>query len=310
VPDTINSVVIDIAGETLSAKGTTMKDSGWRAVYDGKSMDEEDETDDHADENSTMLPELREGETFLVKQTRLQSGRTSPPKRYTEAALLTQMEKHGLGTPATRADIIEKLVSSDTIERQGNSLHPTGKGKQLIELAPAELRAPELTARWEAELERIARGQGKPEPFLNGIRQMAEQLVSGVVKSDATYAPHNVSNSHCPDCGTRLLEKKTKRGTILVCPSEDCEYRRSDQKQQSNRRCPQCHKKMLIRDGAKGMYVQCLPCGITEMLNKDSKHINKREQQKLVQRYSKQQEPVGSNLGELLKAAMEERNKS
>jgi DNA topoisomerase-3 len=301
------AVTVSIAGESLFAKGTTVKDSGWRTVYDMQSL-ENDENEEDSEENTTVLPELREGESLTVKTCRIQNGRTSPPKRYTEAALLTQMEKHGLGTPATRADIIEKLVSSDTIERQGNLLHPTGKGKQLIELAPADLRSPELTARWEAELERIARGQGKPEPFLKAIRDMTQVLVTGVKRSEAAYVPHNVSSSHCPDCGTRLLEKKSKRGLMLVCPSDDCGYRRSDEKQLSNRRCAQCHKKMEMKEGKAGRYVQCLPCGITEMVNKDNKHINKREQQKLVQQYGKQQESAGSNLGELLKAAMEKNN--
>ncbi|GGH09769.1 DNA topoisomerase III [Paenibacillus segetis] len=300
------AVTVDIAGEILHAKGTTMKDSGWRAVYDGQAMDEDEDGDD-AEERGAALPELREGEAVTVKKCLVQTGRTLPPKRYTEAALLTQMEKHGLGTPATRADIIEKLVNSDTIERQGNSLHPTGKGKQLIQLAPADLRTPELTAKWEAELERIARGQGKPDPFLVGIREMAQGLVSGVKNSEAEYKPHNVSNSHCPDCGTRLLEKKTARGLVLTCPSEDCGYRRSGEKRLSNRRCPQCHKKMEMKEGKAGLYVQCLGCGITETMNKDSKHINKREQQKLVNQYAKKQESIGSNLGDLLKAAMEKK---
>lgn len=301
------AVTVSMAGETLFAKGMTIKDSGWRAVYDMRSLEDE-EGEEESEESTAVLPELREGESLTVKQCRLQNGRTLPPKRYNEAALLTQMEKHGLGTPATRADIIEKLVSSDTIERQGNQLHPTGKGKQLIELAPKDLRSPELTASWEAELERIARGHGKPEPFLQGIRDMTQGLVSGIKKSDASYMPHNVSSSHCPDCGTRLLEKKSKRGLVLVCPSEDCGYRRSDEKRLSNRRCAQCHKKMEMKEGKAGMYVQCLSCGITEMVNKDNKHINKREQQKLVQQYGKSQESVGSNLGELLKAAMEKKN--
>ncbi|GGG03990.1 DNA topoisomerase III [Paenibacillus aceti] len=299
------AVELEIAGETLHAKGITMKESGWRAAYDAGLL-EGDEDDDEL-ESETALPELKEGETVTVKRCMIQNGRTQPPKRYTEAALLTQMEKHGLGTPATRADIIEKLVNSDTIERQGNLLHPTGKGKQLIELAPADLRSPDLTARWEAELERIARGQGKPDPFLGGIREMAQTLVRGVKNSEASYKPHNVSNSHCPDCGTRLLEKKTKRGLLLICPNEDCGYKRSGEKRLSNRRCPQCHKKMEMKEGKAGLYVQCLSCGITEVVNKDSKHMNKREQQKLVKQYAKQ-EPAGNNLGELLKAAMEKKN--
>lgn len=306
------SVTVEIEGESFYAKGTTVKDSGWREVYGGDYEDDgDDETvDDRSGEHSgKLIPALSEGEKVVVRRCIVKPGRTQPPKRYTEAALLTQMEKFGLGTPATRADIIEKLVSSDTIERQGSSLHPTGKGKQLIELVAPALRTPELTARWEAELERIAKGQGKPEPFIRGIRDMTKELVAGVKGSSAEYKPHNVSSSHCPDCGTRLLEKKTKRGKLLVCPSEECGYKRSGEKRLSNRRCPQCHKKMELKEGKAGMFVQCLGCGITETLNKDSKHINKREERKLVQQYGKQ-ESIGSNLGELLKAAMEQKGKS
>lgn len=301
------AVVIEVNGESLHAKGVTVKNSGWKAVYDGQAI-EDDEGDADSDEEGgiSSLPLLQEGQKVAVNRCVIQNGRTQPPKRYTEAALLTQMEKHGLGTPATRADIIEKLVSSDTIDRQGNTLHPTGKGKQLIELAPADLRSPELTSKWETELERIAKGQGKPEPFLGGIREMAQSLVKGVKNSEASYKPHNVSNSHCPDCGTRLLEKKSKRGLMLICPNEDCGYRRSGEKRLSNRRCPQCHKKMEMKEGKAGLYVQCITCGITETMNKDSKHINKREQQKLVKQYAKQ-ESIGSNLGDLLRAAMEKK---
>ncbi|WP_208915786.1 DNA topoisomerase III [Paenibacillus uliginis] len=302
------SVTVQIEGESFYAKGTTVKDSGWREVYGGNY--EEDGDDDNQDsggsveQSGRLLPELSEGELVTVRRCIVKSGRTQPPKRHNEASLLSQMEKHGLGTPATRADIIEKLVSSDTIERQGSSLHPTGKGKQLIELVAPALRTPDLTAKWEADLERIAKGQGKAEPFLRGIRDMTKELVSGVKGSDAEYKPHNVSNSSCPECGTRLLEKKSKRGKFLVCPSEDCGYKRSGEKRLSNRRCPQCHKKMEMKEGKAGMFVQCLGCGITETLKKDSKHINKREEKKLVQQYGKQ-ESIGSNLGELLKAAME-----
>ena len=81
-----------------------------------------------------------------------------------------------------------------------------------------ELRTPELTARWEAELERIARGQGKPGPFLEGIRSMAKELVSTVKGSKAEYKPHNVSSSHCPDCNARLLEKKGNAASFSYVP--------------------------------------------------------------------------------------------
>ncbi|MGF6356397.1 DNA topoisomerase-3 [Paenibacillus sp. 4624] len=303
------AVTVQVGKDSFHVKGTTVKDSGWREVYGGDYTDDDDErSDDAGDHERALLPDLQQGQTVTLQRCHIKSGRTMPPKRYTEAALLSQMEKHGLGTPATRADIIEKLVSSDTIDRQGNSLHPTGKGKQLIELAAPQLRTPELTARWEAELERIARGQGKPGPFLDGIRSMAKELVSTVKSSKAEYKPHNVTNSHCPDCNAKLLEKKGKRGKFLVCPTEDCGYRRSNEKRLSNRRCAQCHKKMEIKEGKAGLYVQCLPCGITETLDKDKQHVNKREQQKLVKQYAKQ-ESIGSNLGDLLKAAMEKQGK-
>ncbi|MEK4478435.1 MULTISPECIES: DNA topoisomerase III [Paenibacillus] len=303
------AVTVNVEGENFHVKGTTVKDAGWREVYGGDmSSDDEEESADEPAAGSVKLPELREGAAVTIGRCMVRAGRTQPPKRYNEASLLTQMEKHGLGTPATRADIIEKLVSSDTIERQGNLLHPTGKGKQLIELVSTQLRTPDLTARWEAELEKIARGQGKPELFLQGIRSMAQELVTGVKTSGAEYKPHNVSNSHCPECGTRLLEKKSKRGKLLVCPADNCGYTRAGEKRLSNRRCPQCHKKMELKEGKAGMFVQCLGCGITETLDKDHKHVNKREQQNLVQQYSKQ-ESIGSNLGELLKAALEGQKK-
>jgi len=303
------SVVVQVEGEQLHVKGTTIKDAGWREVYGADADDLSDDDNDGDDDDSpVLLPELREGDSVKVQRVNVQKGRTLPPKRYTEASLLSQMEKHGLGTPATRADIIEKLINSDTIERQGNLLHPTGKGKQLIELVAPELRTPELTARWEAELEKIARGQGKPDPFIEGIRKMSKELVTEVKNSSAGYKPHNVSNSHCPQCGTRLLEKKGKRGKMLVCPSDDCGYRRSDEKRLSNRRCPTCHKKMELKEGKAGLYVQCLPCGFTETLNKDHNHVNKKEARKLVEKYAKQESAAVSNLGELLKAAMEQKN--
>lgn len=301
------AITVQVGNDSFHVKGTTVKESGWREVYGGDySDDDDDRADDTSDHERALLPDVQQGQSVTVQRCHIKSGRTMPPKRYTEAALLSQMEKHGLGTPATRADIIEKLVSSDTIDRQGNSMHPTGKGKQLIELAAPQLRSPDLTARWEAELERIARGQGKPGPFLDSIRSMAKELVSTVKGSKAEYKPHNVTNSHCPDCNARLLEKKGKRGKFLVCPTEDCGYRRSAEKRLSNRRCAQCHKKMEIKEGKAGLYVQCLPCGITETLDKDKQHVNKRDQQKLVKQYAKQ-ESIGSNLGDLLKAAMEKK---
>src|SRR5690606_26014677 len=162
----------------------------------------------------------------------------------TEASLLSIMEKHGLGTPATRADIIEKLLHTDTIERKIQRLVPTGKGRQLIELVADDLRKVELTANWEKELERIAKGNGDPKTFRAGIRTQTARFVSQVITSDKEYKPHNLTHSKCPDCGKNMMEMKSKRGKMLVCPDRECGFRRAAEPTLSNKRCPLCRKKM------------------------------------------------------------------
>ncbi|MGZ9583951.1 DNA topoisomerase III [Paenibacillus marinisediminis] len=299
------ALTLAIEGESFNAKGRTMLESGWRQAYDNDWRDDEDEQDQASSEREhERIPRLAVNDKLPVKRLYVHRDRTKPPARHTEATLLTQMEKHGLGTPATRADIIEKLVSSDTIEREGAHLKPTGKGKQLIELVAPELRTPELTAKWERELERIARGEGRSAEFMSGIRTMTQELVSSVKRSEAEYKPHNLTHSHCPTCGSRMMERKTKRGKMLLCSNKECDYKRSAEKQLSNKRCPRCHKKMELKDGKAGKYFQCLPCNIVEKLEASGGKVKKHEERKLVQQYSRQ-ESIGSNLGDLLKAALE-----
>ncbi|MGG4397916.1 DNA topoisomerase 3 [Paenibacillus thiaminolyticus] len=302
------AVTIGMGGEQLHAKGKTVIDNGWKKAYenDWELADDEDDAEE-AGRAEQRLPSLTQGQRLQAKRVLTRRGRTKPPARYTEATLLTQMEKYGLGTPATRADIIEKLVSSDTIERQGSSLQPTGKGSQLINLVSEQLRSPELTAQWERELEQIARGSAQTSAFMTDIRTMTEQLVSEVKRSQAEYKPHNLTSSHCPECGSRLMERKGKRGKWLVCSNKSCEYRRSEEKNLSNRRCPQCHKKMEFKIGKAGKFVQCLPCNITEKLEEGGGRIKKHEERKLVKQFEKQ-EPLGNNLGDLLKAALAKQN--
>ncbi|CAH8718504.1 DNA topoisomerase III [Paenibacillus thiaminolyticus] len=302
------AVTIGMGGEQLHAKGKTVIDNGWKKAYENDwELADDDDDADEAGRAEQRLPSLTQGQRLQAKRVLTRRGRTKPPARYTEATLLTQMEKYGLGTPATRADIIEKLVSSDTIERQGSSLQPTGKGTQLINLVSEQLRSPELTAQWERELEQIARGSAQTSAFMTDIRKMTEQLVSEVKRSQAEYKPHNLTSSHCPECGSRLMERKGKRGKWLVCSNKSCEYRRSEEKNLSNRRCPQCHKKMEFKIGKAGKFVQCLPCNITEKLEEGGGRIKKHEERKLVKQFEKQ-EPLGNNLGDLLKAALAKQN--
>jgi DNA topoisomerase-3 len=303
------TLAVEVAGEMFHASGKVMKESGWKEVYGTEPITESDEGDE--DENTLteqLLPSLSVGDQLTVKRCREHSQHTKPPARYTEASLLTQMEKYNLGTPATRADIIEKLLQTDTIERQANRLVPTGKGLQLIELVVSELRSPELTARWEVELENIAKGKGNMEDFLARIRQQTSQMVAEVKNSSIEYKPHNLSHSKCPECSESLQEIKGKRGKTLVCINRECNYRRSAEKQLSNKRCPQCRKKMEIHTGKSGKYAQCRPCNVIEMLNdQGSIRKQKRGDQKLIQEYSNN-ESLGSSLGDALKAALEKKD--
>jgi DNA topoisomerase III len=287
--------VFDVNGETLSARETVVVDAGFKAVI-GKNDDEPD---------NEQLGALTKGQSFTVKNVEMEQKLTEPPLRFSEADILSQMEKYGLGTPATRADIIERLVETEVVERQNGRFYPTKKGKQLIELVNDELKSPELTARWEKELEAIARGKGNPKSFLQNIRKQTEHLVSEIKKSDRSYRAHNLTGSKCPECGSFLKERTTKEGRILVCSNMECRFRKHKDPKLSKRRCPQCKKRMEIHEGKAGVYFQCRPCNVVEKAEEKKKAVTKREERKLIQKYSQKNESFGTSLGDLLKQALE-----
>lgn len=298
-------VEVLIGDEHFYATGRTVLDLGWKEVY-GPEGKTDQAKEDGAEQN---LPDLKKGDTLQVQQIERRRNLTEPPQRYTEAELLTKMEKHKLGTPATRADIIEKLLQTETIERQANRLFPTQKGFQLAELVADELRSPDLTAKWENELELIAKGKSDAKNFLKEIRNQTSQLVRDIHRSDAQYKPHNLTGSKCPECKENLLEVKTKRGKNLVCPNRECGYKRAAENPLLNKRCPQCRKKMELRTGKAGKFAQCKPCNVVEMLEdqKGRNKTKKREERSLIKQYSRQEE-LGNSLADALKAAMENKN--
>ncbi|MFH7817795.1 DNA topoisomerase III [Neobacillus thermocopriae] len=286
----------DVEGETFTAKEKVIIDLGFKKVL-GK---EETVPEANGEEN------LVKGQAYSVRNVTIHQKWTEPPQRYTEADVLSQMEKFGLGTPATRAEIIERLVETEVVERRNGRFHPTKKGKQLIELVNEELKSPELTAKWEQELERISKGKANPKTFLQKIRRQTEQLVSEIKSSEKTYRAHNLTGSKCPECNSFLKERNTKEGKFLVCSNLDCRYRRRKDPKLSNRRCPQCHKKMEMHEGKAGLYFQCRPCNIVEKAEERKKTINKREERKLLQKYS-QKDDFGTSLGDLLKQALQDK---
>ena len=263
---------------TFHAKGKHVLSQGWKAAYDRNfSLEDEEE------EETQSLPSLQQGQRMRVRSAKVTTGQTKPPARYTEATLLTAMEHpptsqvadkqlrqilqetSGLGTPATRADIIEKLFSAFYIERRGKELVPTSKGIQLVGLAPEPLRSAELTARWEDRLARIAKGQEQDRKFVEEMRSYATALVQEVKASDATYTHDNQTRKPCPQCGKNLLLVHGKRGDMLVCPDRECGFRKSV-KQVTNARCPNCHKKMELWGEGEKQTFACV-CGYREKLS-------------------------------------------
>lgn len=269
-------LTLNVGGNTFATKGRVVKNAGWRAAYDRSfRLDEEEE-------ETQSLPPVQQGQRMKVASVTVTNGKTPPPPRYTEATLLTAMEHpqsqvqdknmkkileetSGLGTPATRADIIEKLFSAFYIERRGKELVPTSKGMQLVELAPKDLRSALLTAQWEDRLARIAKGQERDTKFVEEMRSYAAKLVADVKASDAKYTHDNQTRKACPECGKFLLLVKGKRGEMLVCPDRECGYRKSVT-QVTNARCPNCFKKMELRGEGENQMFACV-CGYREKLS-------------------------------------------
>ena len=231
---------------------------------------------------------------------------TTPPSPLTEAGLLAQMEKFGLGTPATRAEIIEKLVKSELMERTGHALRVTPKGKQLLNLVNKELVSPKLTAKWEKQLEDIAHGKMKSQKFIGDIKNDTKRLVSEVKNSKEDYKDFSLTKKRCPECNSLLKVRKTRDGEIYVCSNPECNYRRRKDAKVSNHRCPQCHRKMLIVEGKNGKYFRCKYDGTTEKMTvgKKSKKMTKHEERRLLKKINQDDEPQESPLALALKAAM------
>ena len=231
---------------------------------------------------------------------------TTPPSPLTEAGLLAQMEKFGLGTPATRAEIIEKLVKSELMERTGHALRVTPKGKQLLNLVNKELVSPKLTAKWEKQLEDIAHGKMKSQKFIGDIKNDTKRLVSEVKNSKEDYKDFSLTKKRCPECNSFLKVRKARDGEIYVCSNPECNYRRRKDAKVSNHRCPQCHRKMLIVEGKNGKYFRCKYDGTTEKMTvgKKNKKMTKHEERRLLKKINQDNEPQESSLALALKAAM------
>lgn len=279
-----------VAGENFTAKGKIMKQPGWQEAYDD--FQEEVSEDDLRDQ---MLPEIKEGSSHLIQSVKVTEGQTKPLAYYNEATLLTAMEKGGLGTVATRADIIDKLFNTFLMEKKDKDIHVTSKGRQLLELVPEDLKKPALTASWEKKLLQISEGKLKKDIFIKDIRGYTEEIVSEIQGGEGKFRHENLTNSKCPQCGKRMLSVKGKNSRMLVCQDRECGYRETVART-TNARCPKCHKRMEMYGKGDAQTFVC-GCGYKEKLSvfqdrrqKEGAGVSKRDVQKYMNKQKKEAE--------------------
>ena len=298
------TITLKIEEETFKATGKQILQEGFKVLYNKNDENEEE------DEDEQILPDLQKGDILPVTKMTLETLMTKPPARFTEATLLSAMENPhkyvevakkdaktlgetgGIGTVATRADIIEKLYNMFYIEKNGNSIVPTSKGKQLIDLVPEELKSPTLTAKWESELEAISRGKVSAKDFVARIKAYSKELVEDVKQSEDKFRHDNLTGKKCPECGKYMLEVKGKQGMLYVCQDRSCGHRENISRF-TQTRCPNCHKRLEIRGEGEGQIYVCTTCTFREKLssfNKKYRSDNKKVDKKSVQKYLKHQQ--------------------
>lgn len=314
------TVTAKIDKESFEAKGKRVLAAGWKEVYGTEEVDE-------------LLPELEKGQELRVLSLTRTEGTTNPPSRFNEGTLLTAMERPaqylghqdkklaktlgetgGLGTVATRADIIEKLFKSFLIEKNGKDLMITSKGKQLLDLVPDELQSPALTAEWEQKLEAIGKGNLSKQAFIEEMKAYADETVKKIKASTKKYKHDNLTGTKCPDCGNLMLEVKNKKGKMLVCQDRECGYRKGKSKV-TNARCPKCKKKLELHGQGDAQTFIC-KCGHREKLSsfneRRKKEKNNKASKRDVSSYMKNQgaeEPVNTALADALAKLNLDQNK-
>ncbi len=232
------TVTLECGGHTFTAKGKTIRKMGWQ-VLENTFRGSLGSRTEPRNEQANALPDLLEGQSLSPSDVSIKEGKTTPPKHYTEDSLLGAMEtagiedmpedaeRKGLGTPATRAGILEKLVALGMIERKGDKktkhLMPTTKGNAMTVVLPAQLQSPLMTADWEQRLKRIEHAQEYPEDFLRDITAMLESLVQTakpVPHADTLFPSGREKLGNCPCCGAAVSE--TPKG--FFCEKRTCRF--------------------------------------------------------------------------------------
>ncbi len=248
---------------------------------------------------------FQKGEKYHLQSLKVNEHETTPPDYFNEGSLLKAMEnpqnyiqlkekKHantlrqtgGIGTVATRADIIEKLFNLNAIESRDGKIKVTSKGKQILDLAPQELTSPLLTVEWEEKLLLIEKGRYNSRHFIDEMKAFTQSIVNTIKNSEQKYKHDNLTTTECPTCGKFMIKVKTKNGQMLVCQDPTCKTKKNVQRK-TNARCPNCKKKMTLFGRGKDAVYRCV-CGHTEtqeqmdkrFKNKSSGKVSKKEMKK------------------------------
>ena len=309
-----------IGEEIFKARGKNILKLGWKEIFNGK--DEDLEEDSLIKDQ--ILPNINNDYIFENVKIEKIYGKTNPPPYFNEASLLSAMENPGIyifdenkrlkeivnssggiGTVATRADIIEKLFNSFLIENRGKDLILTNKARQLLDLVPKDLKSPKLTAQWEENLSKIEDGKIKDSEFINEMKIYSKKIVDEIKKSEDKFKHDNLSKTKCPECNKYMLEVKSKKGKMYVCQDRECRGK-INISQSTNARCPNCKKKLELKGQGEGRIFTCI-CGYREKFSSFEKRkkqkknrINKKDINKYLINQNKE-EALDNSLAEALK---------
>lgn len=264
----------------------------------------------------TLTHSFKEGQLFNVHRIDIHEHETKAPEYFNEGSLLKAMEnpqnhidlndkkyaktlKHtgGIGTVATRADIIEKLFNMNALESRDGKIKVTSKGKQILELSPSELTSPILTAQWEEKLMLIEKGKYNSQKFIQEMKNFTFKVVNKIKSSEQKYKHDNLTTTECPTCGKFMIKVKTKNGQMLVCQDPKCKTKKNIQRK-TNARCPNCKKKMTLFGKGKEAVYRCV-CGHTETQSQMDKRMREKTNGKVLRKemkkYINKKEEIDNN---------------
>lgn len=266
--------------------------------------------------SNTLTHSFKEDQLFNVHRIDIHEHETKAPEYFNEGSLLKAMEnpqnhidlndkkyaktlKHtgGIGTVATRADIIEKLFNMNALESRDGKIKVTSKGKQILELSPSELTSPILTAQWEEKLMLIEKGKYNSQKFIQEMKNFTFKVVNKIKSSEQKYKHDNLTTTECPTCGKFMIKVKTKNGQMLVCQDPKCKTKKNIQRK-TNARCPNCKKKMTLFGKGKEAVYRCV-CGHTETQSQMDKRMrdktNGKVSRKEMKKYINKKEEIDNN---------------